>query len=513
MDGKKFMFLKVTYFTLLIFVLETIFFHVFNYIHDYFDAMLVLSYVILGIGLGAFFSNKISFPEKHLFLFCSLGTLISLYVTVFKILFFPSVGLFNFILLFVFLFPAIYVVRMYTEYKSSHIYLFDMLGCFLGVLFIVLLYAFLSSETMFLLLLVIIPLFSILNIFINKLFHLELFLVIFCFFLCVGGLLLYSQATSDNLNLYNLVDCDFAILDPEKSFCKYPDELIRSYDNLVGRIDVTSMSSVSFKVSYDGYSNDHFNLKTYESNDEEWGTTDIRILYGLVEDPNVFVIGSSAQGIIKPLKQITPPENIDSVELNPAIIQMMTHDFYEESSRAYEGLTPQLGNGISYFKSTDKQYDIITMINTHTYRNLPYDGPPDYLHTTETYDLFLNHLTDKGFILLEERPETDKGKYGLYRLILTFIHTLKERGVDNPLDHIVIWSWNWDEGEDEKYWHKYYISMIVTKNPITGEIRDDVIKWIEMQKNLVDPRIHLEFFNDYGSSEEFNLFFGMVEIK
>ncbi|MEE9525350.1 MAG: MFS transporter [Candidatus Woesearchaeota archaeon] len=380
-----------------------------------------------------------------------------------------------------------------------------MLGCFLGVILIVLLYKFLVSEVIFILILTVIPLVALIKIIRQKLKYKKLFISAFLIFFVLGGVLFFNQA---EYNMFNIINCK--ALDPEKSFCKYPGDLVKSYDNLVGRIDITKMSSTSYKVSYDGYSNDHFNLKSYKQDNEEWPTRDIRILYGVVDDPKIFVIGSAAQGIIKPLKQITPPSLIDTIEINPAILKIMQKDFYEESKRAYDGLSPKLGNAVSYLKSTKKRYDIITLINTHTYRNLPYDGPPDYLHTTENYDLLLDRLTDNGYILFEERAQTDKGRLAFYRMILTILYTLEERNVEHPLDHLVVWSWNWDE-DDGKYWRKYYISMIVTKDPIKGELREKVVDWVEYQKDLENSRIHLEFLNDYDESEEFTELIEMIK--
>ncbi|MDP2741491.1 MAG: hypothetical protein Q8O66_02290, partial [bacterium] len=84
--------IKVFYFTLIVFILETVLFHIFNYIHDYFQAVLIISYTILGIGLGAFIAAKIKISEKYLFLICSFGFLFSLYMAIVKIVFFSSPG-------------------------------------------------------------------------------------------------------------------------------------------------------------------------------------------------------------------------------------------------------------------------------------------------------------------------------------------------------------------------------------------------------------------------------------
>ena len=91
-DG-KFTPLKVTYFAIIVFVLETVFFRIFNYIHDYFDATLIISYTVLGIGLGAFISSKIKMPESRMFGWSSVGMTLSLYGAFVKTVFYASAGI------------------------------------------------------------------------------------------------------------------------------------------------------------------------------------------------------------------------------------------------------------------------------------------------------------------------------------------------------------------------------------------------------------------------------------
>ncbi len=515
-------FLKVAYFSFLVFVLEVVLFHAFNYIHDYFDAILIISYVILGIGLGAFFSSKLRIREENLFVLCSLGILVSLYFVTFKILFFASPGISNLLFLFVFFFPAVYISRIYTEQKTNKAYLFDMMGGFFAIISVVLLYYFFISETIFLFVLFVVPFVSLLVVLLEKVKFKIIMIFIFLGLLIPGILLFYNQTTKDRYNLFNTINCEKIERSPEgttKIFCRDV-ERIKTYDNLVGRIDVVKYRHKdSFLVCYDGWPNDLFHKRwiisqsdDYERNKKKkWPTLDVRFLYGVVRPPKILVVGSSAQGLIKPLKLITPYEKIKTTEINPAIIEIMRKDFTEESGYAYLGIDPIQGNAISFLKSSEEEFDMITLMNTHSVRNLSHRGAPDYLHTKETYNLLFNHLTDFGYLMFEERPEEENGKLALYRMINTLYHTLKERGVKDPTEHFVIWSWDNSSSGYKKYSLNYFVGIMITKNPVREEL---VLPWVEAVSQRKSNFFHLEYFKGQEkklSSSEFIELFKMIE--
>jgi len=516
-------FLKVTYFTLLVFVLETVLFHVANYIHDYFEAVSMISYVILGIGLGAVIAHKIKLSEPQTFILSSLGTIVALSIAAGKVVFFASSGISNLVLLIVFVFPTLYVVKIYREQKSNQIYLFDMLGAFLGVLGVAGLYRFFPSETIFFLILTLLPFVGLLAVFSQKLRFKAVFSLLFLVAITIGVILLYSQLASDAYRLFDSINCKGVRVSPEKTtkiFCGDV-TLVRSYDNLAGRVDVTTSktgkSSANYLVSFDGWPNDQFNRRAISGDyaqyqGKDWPALDLRFLYGVVNEPRVLVMGSSAQGIIKSLKRITPAENITPVEINPAILQIMQEDFFEESGRAYKGLTPVYGNGVSFIRSTDEKFDMITFMNTHPYRNIAHDGAPDYVHTVESYDLYFDHLTEKGYLVFEERPEAPKARLALYRMINTLWHTLKERGAEDPSDHFIIWSWMGGGREHEKYSRNYFVGIVATKNPVDKMLMKP---WIEKQiSRRSGGSFRFEYFPDEREglwSNEFVALFDMIE--
>ncbi len=204
--------------------------------------------------------------------------------------------------------------------------------------------------------------------------------------------------------------------------------------------------------------------------------------------------------------------DITAVEINPAVITIMTRDFYNQSGRAYDGLEVFLGNGISYLKRTDLKFDMITLMNTHSMSTIGYIGPPDYLHTIETYELYFNHLSDNGYLMIEERPLTERGMYGVKRIIITLYKTLQNMGYDSPEEHFFIYSWQGeiniipDPGSISEY-----ISILVTKNPISETINEKILEWTNIFISAESQSIRPDFlFNTFDSGEFKEIFIGLI---
>ncbi|MDP2741306.1 MAG: hypothetical protein Q8O66_01300, partial [bacterium] len=396
----------------------------------------------------------------------------------------------------------------------STVYFFDMAGGFLAVIAVFLLYQFFISETIIILILLIVPLVGLFDIFYQRIIYKKIIFSFFLFFVIVGAVLFYEQLINDRYNLFGMIDCKNIEESPEgtsKIFCRNV-KRVKSYDNLISRIDTTTFKDSSgvlnYSVSFDGWSNDFFNDKIisgeddyFKSKEKEWPTLDIRVLYGAVDTPSILVIGSAAQGAIKTFKKITPSEKITPIEINPAILKMMQKDFFKESGKAYSGLNPILANGISFLKASDKKFDMITLLNAHSYRNIGHQGSPDYLHTSDTYNLFFNKLEELGYIMIEERPESLNAKLALYREINTLWQTLKDRGVENPSSHFVIWSWDKDQNY-QKYSLNYFVGILVTKNPIDTKLMEP---WIKQAQSRLDY-FKLGYFNNYKGKVDGNEF-------
>ncbi len=492
----------VFFFAGVVLLCETVLFHTTKFVLDYMLATTVIGCAVAGIGLGAFLASRLRCREADIFGWCCGGTTLCLYLAAYVLLQCPNLFLLLPAVATVFVFPSTFIARTFTRRDAAGVYFFDMLGAGTAVVLTVVAYQYLDSETIYLAILTAVPLAGALWTPFAPARHkpfrgdwtrisatLGLLLLS-----TVGGTLLYRQINSNALNIVHLVNPDAPHI-PAQSVLRRPSRrsITTTYDSLVGRIDAMPKGNRVF-VTYDGFFNDNFYdtrprdyLEFAKPHKLRFPSTDRRVVYGLVPEPRAFVIGPAATGILKTLRECTPVDRIEAVEINPGILQIMLHDFFEASGRAYEHVDVRLGNALSVLQRSENRYDMITLINTHSSRWIGALGAPDYLHTRESYDLYLDHLTEDGYLLFEERPDTRQGELGLRRMILTLYDCLKRRGVKDPAEHFFIW-----EYMSNRYFQMglegiqpgsdmYYVGMVVSLKPWVGQRKQDLLDWCDIQ--------------------------------
>lgn len=522
-------FFRVTLSAALVLLVEAVLFHVLEYIGDFFVATSVISYAVLGLGLGAFAATRVHLKETYLFWGMTIGTTGALLVTSYVLVQYPAIWAIATSTAACVFFPTVYIAVLFRQYPGGRIYLFDMAGAALGVLATVIGYSIAKSEAILLFITCLLPLIGLTSVlFSQEVTKTKRILLAgtATLFLGVGATLFIYQVTTDGLNIFKVFNREFPSEIKNIFTIAKPHQHRASYDSLVGRIDIIKvMNSPIYQTCYNAHPNDQFypnetkQYDFYEKRNIRWRTNDMRVLYGLKKDPKVFIIGSAAAGIINTVKKLTPPQNILPVEIQPALIRVMTKDFYIESGRAYKNLTPVVGNAISVLKSRNEKFDIITMINTHTGPNLSHLAGPDYLHTAEHYNLYFDHLSDDGYILFEERPTSRRGELALFRMLHTAWQTLKRRGVEDPSKHFMIWEWQNGRNApriDRTYDKKrgryrsgsaWYVGMIISRKPLQGSLRESALDWYHEAAAVC----RLAYLDDYLENGDFADIMQMIE--
>ena len=243
------------------------------------------------------------------------------------------------------------------------------------------------------------------------------------------------------------------VIQPDPSWVH--EESIPSFE---GRVDAYSKDNPIgpvVGVYANGILQDHIS-----SAPEEVWQLDPRLPAALFENPRIFIIGASAQGIIQPAKRI-PGAEIESVELNRGIAWLMEERFYDFSGGGYDGITVSIDEGRSYISRSDSKWDAITLMNPHPYGSR---YVPDYLHTTEAYDLYLDHLTPVGSVVIEESVISDADVAAAVQTVLTIRETLLRRGVEKPEDSIIMWAWSTSQTGVFPYFH-----LIFRDQPYSSE--------------------------------------------
>jgi hypothetical protein len=488
--------LSVFFFAATALVCETLLFHVTKYVLDYLVATAVISCAVAGIGVGAFLASRLVTTESRAFGWCCGGTTFCLYAAAWVLLRWPCLYLLLPAVASVFVFPSYYIARAFAQGSPRSVYLSDMLGAGTAVLLIVLAYEWMQSETIFLVLVTAIPVAGVLSgtwrpagSWLERLGVVGLLLGL----VLLGATLWHQQATHNTFLIPELIPDNSPFLSPQSILARNSRHRIeRTYDNLISRLDVSLGQDRTF-VTYDGYFNDNF--APFKSHDYaeyagpqkvDFPSVDPRVVYGLVREPRVFVIGPASTGIIKTLRTITPIQNIQAVEINPGVLQMMRQDYFRQSGEAYRDLPVVLGNALSVLRRDTRKFDLITLINAHSTRWIGALGPPDHLHTQEAYDLYFDHLTEDGYLLFEERPDTLRGELGVKRMLLTLYDCLRRRGVRDPAEHFFIWEWmsrrHLEQGRSDIVpgSDMYYVGIVVSLKPFVGQRRDDLLAWCNL---------------------------------
>ena len=469
---------RVVLFSFTLFITEFLLFKIAYYVTDYTNSVLIVSYALIGIGLGGLLSAYWRGPQEHRFLISLLGTWIGCLISAIKLIKFPGSDLSSVLISSAFFFPGYYLSNAFNEYPSPRVYFADLFGASLAVVSLLLFYSFLLTETLFLESLCLISGIGIWNAFKVGSKASKYWIMAFGILAPFSLFLLIHQFYTDSLNLFRITPQVKGITD-NKVFGK-GDRLIKSYDNLINRVDVIqdkkNEKEKKYIVAFGGYINDHFDrsgAKAFKN--------DIRIISTLVDQPKIFIVGTSAQGIVKVALAMTNKKNIYGAEINPAIYKMMTKDFVKESRNPYKGIDIKIGNALAVLNSRGipSEFDILTLINSHSMPKISNLGPPDFLHTRESYQFYLNRLTDRGFLMLEERPISLRGEYGVYRIIATLYDVLKQAGNKQPEKNFFVYSWR-RRGFQRRYAKHTltsFTSILVKKTAITEEDKKRILKW------------------------------------
>ena len=77
--------------------------------------------------------------------------------------------------------------------------------------------------------------------------------------------------------------------------------------------------------------------------------------------------------------------------------------------------------------------------------------------------MMLNKLSDKGMVVYEEIIETKRARLGFYKFLNTLKQSMKEVGIQNPDNHIIIYSWD--------FWGtwKQFQTVLIKKSPFTDK--------------------------------------------
>lgn len=238
-----------------------------------------------------------------------------------------------------------------------------------------------------------------------------------------------------------------------------PNRILHSKGSVIDRIDTFSWISPpepkTIFVAFNGVPNDHV-LPTRTKDLRG----DRRLPHGLIPNPHILILGLSGEGITKAAKAIFKGSPITGIEINPAIVNLMRRELWEASDRAYDGIRVHVTDARTFLRQSSEKFDIITLMNTHRVKDVGQTGQPEYLHTEQAFEAYLSHLTDRGFLILEERNENVRGDITILKIIRTAMSAMKKMGVDHPEKHIVVYNYYAAAYQQQRKLRRHFYTMI-----------------------------------------------------
>ena len=132
---------------------------------------------------------------------------------------------------------------------------------------------------------------------------------------------------------------------------------------------------------------------------------------------------------------------IDAVELNAAIVELMSGPLREFSGAIYHrpGVAAQVSEGRNFLERTDRRYDLlqISLVDTWAATSAgAYALSENYLYTVEAFRLYWERLNDGGVLSISRWTDLRRPVEGA-RLVLLAEAALESLGVPEPRRHLL----------------------------------------------------------------------------
>lgn len=262
-------------------------------------------------------------------------------------------------------------------------------------------------------------------------------------------------------------------------------QMIASRSCLVGRYDVVRRKPNQSWLST--YENGRV-TDTIRNWPKAWYRLDPRVPPTLMVRPRILILGVSGDGVTKTCRRIT--NEVDGVEINPVIVALQTGELTRFNGRSYHGLQLHVTDARSFVESSRKRYDLITLMNAHLARGRTSGRAPspEYLDTVEAVGAYLDHLTDRGLLIVEEPVSRPRREPPVWKLVRTMREALVRRGARDPAHHFFIFQWRTHTNN--------YIQILLKKQPFTREELKRLDRWLADVEAI--PRLEARTHRRWG---------------
>ncbi len=533
--------IAMSLFSFSIIALETIYFHMLMIVSNYIKATFIISIAMLGIAIGSLISFYLLKLKMQIVLI--LSTLLFFASIIFSYNNIINIGEFRYpyLLILPFIFGTVIISSIFSKTESNTVYFINLVASAIGVLFPIISVSLVKSENS-LVILLFVPIifiavlsFSFENIFISiilKIVPIIAFIMVFNFL-------------KTNLSLPEMIHkSDFETKIIPKMRDKYDTNFIkRTYENKGEYYTYSDKSSqydklrAKYLLNQIGYLKDidlNYNVKRDQASEDLYKiyNNGQRILFsednllgrvellgddeymnfsvdgvildgidsynGAVFDPrvphldnaNVFIVGLSADGIAKSAKRLKN-SRVSGIEINPIVLRIMQEDkqFANFACRPYDKIEVHSGEGRSFLETTTQVYDMITLMNIHMEHGPNCTLSPEYFHTIEGTKLLLNKISDRGYVVYEEIIMNDRSKFAFYKFMNTAIKSMKDMGIDDPLNNnIIVFAWD--------FWGSWnaFRTVVIKKTPFTKMELLEFNNYLDVLKTNWYPSLDVQIF-------------------
>ena len=279
---------------------ETVLFHATKFVVDYVLAMTVIGCAVAGIGLGALLASRLRCREVDIFGWCCGGTTGCLYLAAYVLLRQPDLLLLLPAAAGVFVFPSTFIARTFARRDARGVYFFDMLGAGTAVGVTVFAYQYLGTEEIFLVLVTVVPLAGacgrdwLPTPSRWRRFSSCLWLLLLS---SLGGTLLYQQVNTDALNIVQRGEprrsqysrsttccvAQVASRSPRPMTACWGASMRCPRGTAPSSPTTGSSTTISSTIDAEDY------LEYVKPHQLRFPSSDRRVVYGLVPEPQVFV--------------------------------------------------------------------------------------------------------------------------------------------------------------------------------------------------------------------------------
>jgi len=464
----------------IILYLEILFFHVLVYVSNYIEANAIISVALMGVALGGLLGYALR-RFKLGFLLPYLAVLTALGITgcCLNIVFLPRLLSYPVLLILPFLLPSAVVAFLFVDLREYTAYFWNLSGATLGVVLACFTIPAVRSENALLLSIVFC---GVLSFFLAMRGKRRFGGVALAVLLVVGGgYALLLNLHTDAFNFARLIRppqgarADDAYSFQNKIFGrigKGRGEIMHARDNLVARVDIIKIPGSRNPQTYqEGVISDH--VLKLAPRQYSW---DVRVPNALVvPDPKILVIGTSAEGVTKTAKHLSKTNPVVGVEINPAIVDLMKNELFEASAKAYEDVDIHVEDARTFLERTDQQFDLITMMNTHTRGRIRQNaGMPQYLFTREAFSLMFERLTGRGAIVIEEVRVSEKADDFVRKIMASMVDGLRTHGVSEDFERH-FYAYTYRVGS----WR--YIILMCKKTPFSPQDVQRMDRWFDIK--------------------------------